>query len=121
MPRIISFAYTTPALLAGRKSVTRRHWADSYARLFKSGDIILAYDRSPRAGGKQIATLRLTHGPYQESGWDMPANDFEAEGFAYFASKGLLLNGLTPLQLWEQLEGHDDPWWVLRFEVVSIP
>ena len=121
MPRIISFAYTVPALLAGQKSVTRRHWKDSYARLFKSGDVVLAYDRSPRVGGKQVATLRLTADPYLERGLDIPVTDWVEEGLAYLAAKGLLAGRLTPLQLWEQLEDGDDPWWVLRFKVVSIP
>ena len=121
MPRIVSFAYTVPALLARQKTVTRRRWKDSYARQFKAGHLFFAFDRSPRAGGKQIAVLRLTQDPYLERGMDIPTTDWVEEGFAYLASKGLQAGTLTPLQLWEQMEDAEDSWWVLRFEVVSIP
>lgn len=40
--RIISFAWTSPALLAGAKTVTRRDWDDSYARRFSAGELVAA-------------------------------------------------------------------------------
>ena len=86
MSKIISFAWTSDALLAGRKICTCRDWERDYAERFKAGDIIRAYDRSPRYQGKQIATLRLTHdatfGTLVDvlGGFDAA---YEAEGFAY--------------------------------------
>ena len=56
--QIISFALTTHALLAGRKSVTRRDWPEKYAQQFKVGSLVQGYDRSPRNGGKCIAIIR---------------------------------------------------------------
>ena len=86
MSKAISFAWTTPALVAGRKTCTCRDWDDDYAQRFRAGDVIAAYDRSPRYGGTQIATLRLTHdATYGRlidvlGGFDAA---YEAEGFAY--------------------------------------
>ena len=51
--KIISFAWTTPALLAGRKTVTRRDWSDRYALLFHADDFVAGYNRSPRHGGRR--------------------------------------------------------------------
>src|SRR3712207_3360782 len=56
---MISFAWTTPALLAGKKTVTRRDWSDDYARRFRPGLIVDAYDQSPRRGGRKIGTIRI--------------------------------------------------------------
>lgn len=81
--RIISFAYTSPALLAGAKTVTRREWNDDYAGRFRSGECVAAYDRSPRAHGRQIAVIRLTQAPTFEPMATMPYSDYEAEGFAW--------------------------------------
>ena len=52
--KIISFAWTTEALLAGIKTCTRRDWNDDYARRFKNGEFCQAFDRNPRAGGKRV-------------------------------------------------------------------
>ena len=56
---IISFAWTTEALLAGRKDVTRRWWTDEYARRFPPGSVHDAYNRSPRFKGKRVASIRV--------------------------------------------------------------
>jgi len=85
--RIISFAYTTPALLAGRKTVTRREWDADYACLFHAGDQVAAWDKSPRYGGKQVGVIQLLQDPYPEDLADMTESDYEAEGFAYLAEQ----------------------------------
>ena len=85
--KIISFSWTTPALLAGRKTVTRRDWPARYERQFKPGDLCQAYDRNPRNGGKCVAIIRLlsvTYEPLRQ----MPDEDFEHEGFAYMIEIG---------------------------------
>ncbi len=59
-PMLISFAWTTGVLLAGRKTVTRRagwkastmkRWQDAYDRHQLVHD---AYDKLPRSGGKKV-------------------------------------------------------------------
>jgi hypothetical protein len=121
MAPVISFGWTAPALLARRKSVTRREWEEGYARNFHAGDIVRAYDHSPRAAGKQIATIRLTHDPYLELSCCIPDDDWEREGFAYLSQQGLLVNGLSPETFWQQWKTEPTPLYVIRFEVVSIP
>lgn len=88
---IVSFAWTTGALLAGRKTCTRRRWSDEYfqqwVRAYQEGRIVHdAYDRSPRAGGHKVAEIRLTCRPYWERLGDMPDVDVQNEG-GLWASK----------------------------------
>ena len=115
---IISFAWTTPALLAGEKTVTRREWSDNYAHRFKAGDLVAAYDKNPRAGGKQIATIRLTCDPYLENTRDAPSSDYIAEGLKYLADNGVLIQGMTPFTFWAAWKAAELLVWVIRFEVV---
>ena len=83
---IISFAHTTPALLAGRKTVTRRaDWKPATFKRWRNAwdagkHVHDAYDRLPRVGGRKVGTLRLTCRPYLEPMRDMPESELEAEG-----------------------------------------
>lgn len=117
--RIISFAETTDALLAGRKTVTRREWVESWARKFHAGDLVAAYDRSPRARGKHVATIRLTRDPYQESAHWAPDTDYEAEGFGWMEENGRTLWGHTPREQWDAWKTENPVLWVVRFELVE--
>lgn len=83
---IVSFSWTTSALLAGRKTVTRRGWDASYAKRFKPGMLVQAYDRSPRNGGKRVAIIRILSVTY-EADADAPDSDYEAEGFDYLVEQ----------------------------------
>lgn len=57
---IISFAHTTPALLAGKKTVTRRDWKPGHAAKFHSGLDVDAWDRSPRVKrARRVAEIRI--------------------------------------------------------------
>lgn len=91
MSKIVSFAYTTPALLANRKTCTRRHWSNPYARRFRQNEVVQGWDKLPRNHGKQVAWVRITVEPYQERMGMMPDSDYEAEGFAFFAEYPELL------------------------------
>ena len=115
--KIISFAWTTPALIAGRKTVTRRDWDRDYAERFQAGELIAAYDRSPRFKGKQVATIRLTEKPHFCN--ETPIEDWEGEGFAYLESIGAKVNGHTPRELWDDWREETPFMWVVRFEVVT--
>lgn len=137
---ILSFAWTSAALLAGRKTCTCRDWSDDYARRFKAGDIVKAYDRSPRFKGTHIADLRLTHYPVFGSPVDVLDSDifavYEREGFAWYDEQAALGNadvrraaerglGLEPGEsLWDYLEDahtSGELWgdWVIRFEPIA--
>lgn len=123
--RIISFSYTTPALLAGRKSVTRREWSDKYAAGFHKGDLIQAYNRSPRNGGERVAYIELTQDPYRELTWDMPDEDYDREGFKYFAENPDVEVPVTFAPEDGDWLEHFKAWrreaeylWVIRFELL---
>ena len=119
--RHISFAWTTDALKAGAKNVTRRHWQDSWAsRRWKKGDYAVAYDRNPAWGGTQIALIRLTETPYKESTADIPDDDWKGEGFAYMQQHRQLVNGVTPQEFWDKWKREPEEMWVIRFEVVEV-
>ena len=82
---IISFAWTTEALLAGRKTCTRRRWSEKnfqrWVRAWRDGHHIHdAWDRLPRTGGRKVGQIRLTCEPYRERLGDMPDRDVAAEG-----------------------------------------
>lgn len=118
--KIISFAWTTDALLAGAKTCTRREWSAGYARRFKKGELVQAWDKGPRMGGKQVAIIRLTKAPYREYMADAPEADFEAEGLKWMAERGLSLpNHCTPYVLWATWKAMNTRLWVIRFEVVK--
>lgn len=120
---IISFAHTTPALLAGRKTVTRRAWAPRHARTFTAGLVVDAWDQLPRVrGSRRVARTRLTHDAYEEPVALMPDSDYEAEGFAYLA------DALPPWE-WAIDYSRDgfDRWrasgailWVVRFTLLEV-
>jgi uncharacterized protein YqfB (UPF0267 family) len=121
--KIISFAWTSPALISGHKTVTRRDWDDSYARRFSAGELVAAYNRSQRQRGQQIATIRLTAAPACEPMSAMPDSDYEAEGFGWFEAHPAALppthlpSTLREFDAWKRNGGSQ---WVIRFELVSI-
>jgi len=103
--KIISFAWTTNAFLAGNKTETRRDWDDKYARSFHKGDIVQAYDKNPRAGGKLIGFIRLTEDPFKQWLHDMTDADEIAEGHLWGSA-----------EKYREAMGKDRQVWVIKFE-----
>ena len=78
---ILSFGWTTEAIRQRVKTVTRRNYSDQQMAKFKHGALADAYDKSPRAKGKKIETIRivsvhrepiammLSHRAYAEAEW----------------------------------------------------
>lgn len=116
----ISFAWTTKALIEGVKRVTRRTWKDNYATQFNQGDLVTAYDKQPRFGGKPVAIIRLTQTPYRQMSDKVSTMDWHDEGFAWMEKQGLKVGKLTPRQLWDQWHDQPEFFWVIRFEVVEL-
>ena len=126
MSKIISFAWTTPALLAGRKTCTRRDWSQKYAGGFASGELVQAWDKNPRSRvGQQVAWIRLTAAPYQELMQLMPDSDYEAEGYRFFEEHPEELPqihgpmGVTWVHF-ENWRNSPDRMWVVRFELEEV-
>ena len=120
--KIISFGKTTPALLAGRKTVTRREWAAKHAASFAAGELVQAWNQSPRVkGSHRVGTIRLTEEPYLEQSDKIPLTDYEREGFGYLDEQGLRLgDNMEPGVLWRHWYSFPADLWVVRFELVEV-
>lgn len=116
---IISFGRTTPALIAGEKTVTRRDWSDKHAAQFKAGQLVDAWNTSPRnvrGNPHKIATIRITRDPYVESSADFEPDD-EAEGFEWLTQNGF---GETVDDIVVDWLNNPRPLYVVRFELVNL-
>jgi len=118
--KIISFSWTTPALLAGAKTCTRRKWNPRYARQFQKGELVAAFDRSPRYKGKRVATIRLTEVPYLENTSKMPEADFVAEGLAWMEKHDTVIQGFFADEFWDTWKDSGEDVYVVRFELVEV-
>lgn len=120
--RIISFGWTTPALLAGQKTVTRRQWKDSYARRFVAGQQCQAWDKLPRTGqGKAVGVIQLIQAPYLQRSDDIPLDHWYREGFDYLHRQQIPLNAnTTALGLWCQWITNPEDLWVVEFKLVKV-
>lgn len=126
--KIISFAWTTLALLAGRKTCTCRNWNAEYAKRFKVGDLVQAYDKNPRNGGKCVAVIELTEVYERPMNW-APPSDYEAEGLQWMEEQNMMVPvtdvkskvklPMHPLRFWEAWTEQDYKMWVVRFKVLE--
>ena len=118
---IVSFSKTTAALVARRKTVTRREWKDGHAARFKPGDVVDAWSASPHRGGKRVGKIRILS-VTKEPTRLIPDSDWEAEGFAYMAERGLNVEKDRSCEAfcraWRQHPTLET--YVIRFEVVEI-
>jgi hypothetical protein len=116
---IISFAWTTSAFLAGRKTRTRRDWLEDYAKRFHVGDLVQAWDRVPRVrDAKRVGTIRIT-GIKKEPISAMPDEDFEKEGFAYMEEQGIKMWGMNARESFENWRSKEREYYVVDFEKVE--
>lgn len=122
---IISFGWTTPALLAGMKTVTRRDWKPQHAEKFKAGMLVDAWNTSPRnthMNPHKVGTIRLTQDATIEFTRDAPSGDWYEEGFDYLEKRGLKVGRDTPRELWNRwlIPEFHTRLYVVRFEVVEL-
>ena len=105
----ISFAWTTQALLEGKKTVTRRDWTDSHAAKFHKGDLVDAWDKNPRSHGKKVAQILITSTPYKQWLNKITDEDELKEG-------GLWGSGVA----YREAMGVDRQVWVIEFELIKV-
>lgn len=132
---IISFGWTAAALLAREKTSTLREWDDRYAARFRKGQVVDAWDRSPRAHGHKIGTLELTEAPELIQVRDLRnAHELHwvAEGFAYFHQHpehmpktiwGHKTTGWDFSAKWfaEWIDDNGDrPFWLVKFQILEL-
>lgn len=118
---IISFGWTTPALLAGQKTVTRRDWHPKHAAHFSPGQLVDAWNTSPRnvqGNPHKVAVIRILDLSLQSTA-AAPDSDWEAEGFEYLTQHGILVDGHTPGLHWTAWRAKPRDLYVVRFEVVE--
>jgi hypothetical protein len=124
---ILSFGYTSPAFLAGEKTVTRRDWSLRTVAAYLKGEsldvatgrliggvIHQAWDKVPHAGGRKIGLIRLTHVPVCRPLSEMTEQDFADEGFEWFSQHPEVdLPAAAKAQLWYPRAGES---WRVAFE-----
>jgi len=116
---IISFAWTTPALLAGAKTVTRRDWKKQHAMQFAKGLLVDAYDKSPRQHVRKVATIRIKRDPHLETTAYLPIEEFAAEGFAWLAANGGSAEHARINEIWAEWRDSPRQLYVVEFELVD--
>ena len=129
---ILSFARTTAALIARRKTVTRREWSDRQFDMFRRklaeamaagepGLMVQAWSASPHRKGKRVAII-LVKSVERGRTQDIPKSDWEGEGFAYMVEHGILIDrDLDCAELWDLWRNDQElVTAVIRFDVVSI-
>lgn len=118
----LSFGWTTPALVVGEKTVTRRDWKPRHAAHFHCGDVVRALNRQWRNGGEPIGTVRLTEDVLLQSTADAPPSDWRAEGFDFLEERGVKVDGVMPAVLWRSWHWrmHARYLYVVRFELVEL-
>ena len=114
---VISFAWTSPALVAGKKTVTRRDWKRDHAAKFRKGDVVTAYNKSPRAGGKPIAKIQLTADPYLEPTSKMTLESYQREGLTWLHEHGHHVPRDLWFNAWRDL---DELVYVIEFELLEV-
>jgi hypothetical protein len=129
---IISFAWTTPALLAGAKTMTRRTWTDEHAAKFHSGDLVDAWNQTPRVNSarrgiaiaRKVATIRITRDPYLQDSREVRDEDYRREGFDWLVANGTPQERDRALKIWrEWLDVHprySNLLHVVEFELVEV-
>jgi hypothetical protein len=133
MSKIVSFSWTTPALICGVKVCTRRDWNPNYALTFHSGDELQAYDRSQRIGGKQIAMVRLVQPVHLEPLSEMSDADYDREGFRFLLEhpevwpktidqtpSWAFIRSVCTWEGFESWRHSGDSMYVVRFELLQL-
>lgn len=117
----ISFGHTTPALVTGNKTVTRRDWKPRHAAHFRAGMVCGALNTDQRVGGQKVGEIRLTADPVYESTALAPDTDWWAEGFDFMHRRDLLVFGAGVREVWRQwLYEAPVTLWVVRFELLGL-
>jgi hypothetical protein len=116
----ISYAWTTGAVKARKKICTRRKWSADYAARFHAGEKVLALNRNYRIGGSPFGMVQLTADPKQERTGTMTEQDFIDEGLAWMEAQGIMIQGKTPRQFFDDWKALDEAVYKIEFEILEI-
>lgn len=126
---ILSFGWTSPALLAGAKRCTRREASERQARAllrqYELGRPLDAWNANPRVVSKhphKIASILQTAPPEWSDAY--PPEDWENEGFAWMTENGITLpvrgHVVTPGELWQMWLEDRPRQLVVRFAPLAL-
>lgn len=131
----ISFAWTTPAVLAGHftpklsaKTETRRDWKPvtikKFQRIAGSGEPVAAWTKQPGfQGARHFATIKILEVEPSERSGNIPDEAWHAEGFGMLQAIGAGLHrGYSARHVWEywRVEEPGNIQTVCRFELLDI-
>jgi len=111
----ISFAYSIDEVRSGVKTSTIRLWADKHAAKFKAGDLVKAYDKNPRNGGKPRAVIRITKAPFKGMLHDLVYERHRIEKEGHPADGGMTIQQF--LDAYFPMVPLDAEMWCLEFEL----
>lgn len=122
---IISFAWTTPAVVLGEKCETRRDWKPSTIaavwRAMEKGELVDAYSKSSRFGGKAFGKVRILKLVEEEDSRTIKSPSWRAEGFHVLQAIGAKISKSTAADVWRfWLEENDQTQTVVHFELVEL-
>ena len=118
--QIISFAWTTPALLAQAKDRTRRGWTADYARRFHVCMNCQGFDKGARNGGRGVAIVQLTQDPYLERTGKMTEEDYAGEGFLWMEQNHYTMRGQHPREYFEKWKATNEMLYVVHFQILRV-
>lgn len=121
----ISFAWTTPALLLGKKSVTRRDWHPKTIlqarRSMESKEPVKAYSRAQYRGGEHVADIRITEIIEDEDSRLLAPVEWVLEGFHVLQAIGAKIDGSTAADVWRfWTQENTEPQTAIRFELLRL-
>lgn len=122
--RAVSFAWTSPALVLGLKTETRRDWTKAW---LKPGEQFVATNKQRWFKGSVELAICTCEAIWQEDSRAFDDNAYEAEGFPFLQaigakfSKGVSADAVADFWKRPMFYGHE-PFnhWVLRFRVEEL-
>ena len=124
----ISFAWTTPAVVLGIKTETRRDWKPKTIQLARKAmeakTPVVAWSKAAYRGGLPFGMIRIVDLIDQEDSSKISGDAFAAEGFEYLSAIGAeFQKGWTALDVWN-FWIHSTPGenlqTVVRFELLEL-
>jgi hypothetical protein len=120
---ILSFGWTTPAVVIGKKCVTRRQWAERTIRIYERliGHDVDAADSGLQYGGKVFGRVKILDVKRDDDTRKMLEDDWYHEGFDALEALGLKVGRYAPDELWSFWKHENtEPYTRVQFALVSL-
>lgn len=118
---IISFAWTTEAVVMGEKTRTRRAWKPQHAEKFKQGLMVDGWSRIPRVKGAQkICYIEIEREPFIQNTRDLNDEDWKREGLQYMYMNNILIAGKPATQFFHDWKLAEINLYVVDFKLLFL-